>query len=223
MKYRPALIVGGLIAAVAVLALGYWLVSPLFRDDTVNEAFPFTVPNTNEMADMTDEEKADLEAEFIEAVPDEADLVDLSDEEVEMVEEAVAEAAASVMTDKEMEDPMPEDADAWLVVASGSFANGDDFHQGSGSATIYQQGDQRVLRFEDFNVTNGPDLHVILSPNPNPSGRSDIGDYIDLGQLKGNMGDQNYDIPADVDLSQYQSIVIYCVPFHVLFSVATLN
>ncbi len=48
-------------------------------------------------------------------------------------------------------------------------------------------------------------------------------DMIDLGSLKGNVGDQNYEIPADVDLSEYQSIVIYCQPFHVVFSIATLN
>jgi hypothetical protein len=47
-------------------------------------------------------------------------------------------------------------------------------------------------------------------------------DYIDLGFLKGNIGDQNYDLPAGVDLSQYNSVVIYCLPFHVVFSTATL-
>ncbi|MEM7336152.1 MAG: DM13 domain-containing protein, partial [Chloroflexota bacterium] len=59
---------------------------------------------------------------------------------------------------------------------------------------------------------------------PNPLTRDEVGtDYIDLGSLKGNMGNQNYEIPADVDLSQFQSIVIYCQPFHVVFSTATLN
>jgi hypothetical protein len=63
-----------------------------------------------------------------------------------------------------------------------------------------------------------------LSKHPAPSGRSDIGeDYIDLGSLKGNIGSQNYDIPDNVDLSEYESVVIYCVPFHVVFATAALN
>ncbi|MEM7031214.1 MAG: DM13 domain-containing protein, partial [Chloroflexota bacterium] len=111
------------------------------------------------------------------------------------------------------------------VLKQGSFIDADDFHKGSGAATVYQVPDgQDVLRFEDFSVTNGPDLHVILSSNPNPTSSSDIGDdYIDLGSLKGNMGNQNYEIPADIDLANYQSVVIYCMPFHVVFATATLN
>jgi hypothetical protein len=123
-----------------------------------------------------------------------------------------------------MEDDMPEAATEWVTVGQGTFVGADSFHLGSGDAIILQQGDQSVLRFENFDVTNGPDLHVILSSNPNPTSSSDIGDdYIDLGSLKGNQGNQNYEIPADVDLSQYSSVVIYCMPFHVVFSTATLN
>jgi hypothetical protein len=81
-----------------------------------------------------------------------------------------------------------------------------------------------VLRLEEFDVTNGPDLHVILSKNPAPTNRVEVGnEYVDLGQLKGNQGNQNYVIPDYIDLLQYQSVVIYCVPFHVVFAIATLN
>jgi hypothetical protein len=67
-------------------------------------------------------------------------------------------------------------------------------------------------------------LHVILTKHPAPASRSDVGeDYIDLGSLKGNQGNQNYEIPVGTDLSQYQSVVIYCVPFHVVFATATLD
>ena len=100
----------------------------------------------------------------------------------------------------------------------------DNFHQGSGTATIYELDDgSRVLRFEDFEVTNGPDLHVLLVPHGNPQTQDDITGYLDLGSLKGNIGDQNYELPDDLDLSQYGSVVIYCVPFHVLFSAASLG
>ncbi|MCB9452025.1 MAG: DM13 domain-containing protein [Anaerolineaceae bacterium] len=118
---------------------------------------------------------------------------------------------------------MPEMTDP-VVVASGSFITIDVIHGAEGTATVYQlPDDSRVLRFEDFRVTNGPDLHVILTKNPDPRDAAAVGtDYIDLGKLKGNVGSQNYDIPAGIDLNEYQAVVIYCVPFHVVFSTATL-
>ena len=142
---------------------------------------------------------------------------DMTQEEVEEVMEDAADEAPT-----NVEEPMPEEAPQVLV--SGEFVDFDDFHQGSGTATVYELEDgSRVLRFEDFEVTNGPDLHVLLVPNEDPGGRDDVEGYFDLGSLKGNIGDQNYEIPDDVDLSEYGSVVIYCVPFHVLFSVATLG
>lgn len=92
---------------------------------------------------------------------------------------------------------------------------------------LYELADgSRVLRLEDFDVTNGPDLHALISPVPNPESRDDVtaGGYIDLGSLKGNRGAQNYDIPADYELPDTPfSIVIYCQPFHVLFASATTD
>ena len=107
-----------------------------------------------------------------------------------------------------------------MIVAQGEFVDADSAHQGSGTATIFQQGDSRILRFENFESTNGPDLHVLLVENIAGTRSEELGNYIDLGQLKGNIGSQNYDIPADVDLSQYSGVMIYCMPFHVVFSTA---
>jgi hypothetical protein len=133
-------------------------------------------------------------------------------------------ATATVMVEQSINETELATVDDFAIVAEGQFAGTDSFHQGSGQAIIYQNGDQRVLRFEEFSVTNGPDLHVILSKHPASSLRSDVGeDYIDLGSLKGNIGSQNYDIPDDVDLSDYESVVIYCVPFHIVFATAALN
>ena len=100
------------------------------------------------------------------------------------------------------------------------------FHRGSGTATIYRGPDgSLLLRLEDLDVTNGPDLHVILSPHPDPNRPSDVMTvgYVDLGKLKGNRGNQNYPIPAEVDVSAQGSVVIYCEPFAVVFSVAALR
>ena len=73
--------------------------------------------------------------------------------------------------------------------------------------------------------TNGPDLRVVLSPHQSPDSRGDVKlpGYVDLGKLKGNKGDQNYNIPDDVDIDAQGSVVIYCEPFAVVFSVATLR
>lgn len=143
---------------------------------------------------------------------------DMTAEEVEaeMVEAAEQEPVA-------VEEAMPEESGP-VQLASGQFTDFDSFHQGSGTGTIYQLEDgSHVARLEDFEVTNGPDLHVLLVPDGNPGGRDDVTGYVDLGPLKGNIGDQNYDVPADVDPAEYGSIVIYCQPFHVIFSVATLS
>ncbi len=144
------------------------------------------------------------------AVPDGMTRVEVEEEMTDAAEEPDSESA----------DPMPEDQPTALL--SGSFSGADDFHQGSGSATVYELADgSRVLRLEDFEVTNGPDLHVLAVPASNPTGRDDISGYVDLGSLKGNIGNQNYDIPAD--LLEIGSVVIYCVPFHVLFASAPLT
>lgn len=105
-----------------------------------------------------------------------------------------------------------------MVIAQGQFTDGDSFHKGEGSAKLYRLNDRsHLLRFEAFRVTNGPDLHVFLSENAEPkSGR-----YVDLGKLKGNIGEQNYPVPPEA--TAYRTVVIYCVPFSVVFSTAVLE
>ena len=222
MNRRTLIIVVVLIGLAAVIAVGWYLGSPLLIDNTVDEAFPFEAPAASAIAAMPEVERQNLEQEFLAAMPDMATIESLSEEDREAVEDKVVNAAAVVMMDKAVADDMM--AQEWTAVAQGEVAGADSFHQGSGSATVFQQGEQRVLRLEEFSVTNGPDLHVILTKHPSPASRDDVGeDYIDLGSLKGNMGNQNYEIPADVDLSEYQGVVIYCVPFHVVFATATLG
>jgi hypothetical protein len=225
MKNRPLIILAGLIGLVVIIAAGWYFVSPLFINNTVDEAFPFEVPTTAEVDAMSEAERLAMEQKFLAAVPSEAELAALSPEERNEVGAKVDAAAAAIMTDNETEDMMPETTSDPVILSKGQIMGIDSFHQGTGQATIYQlpEGGQ-VLRFEEFDVTNGPDLHVILVKNPNPVNSADVGqDYLDLGSLKGNIGSQNYDIPAGTDLSQYQSVVIYCVPFQVVFASATLQ
>lgn len=144
-----------------------------------------------------------------------------------MPAEVSAQATRAISTamaepTKTTEEAMPESN--MVVLAQGSFY--DIIHAGAGQATIYQLADgSRILRLQDFSVDNGPDLYVYLVPvNPVPDAiGSEIPGSVSLGGLKGNLGDQNYEIPADLDLSQFQSVVIWCQAFRVPFSAAPLT
>ena len=133
--------------------------------------------------------------------------------------------ASPLWIDREVNEQLAG-AESLTVLATGTFRDADRAHKGSGTATLLQQADgSAVIRFTDFQVTNGPDLEVWLSSVPDPQSSREVldGEWVSLGQLKGNIGDQNYTIPADVDLSQFQSVVIWCEQFSVLFSPATLT
>jgi hypothetical protein len=119
---------------------------------------------------------------------------------------------------------MPEMTDP-TAVAVGTFKELDPVHKASGTVTIYQLPDNsKVLRIEDFRVTNGPELRVILTRKADPVTAADVGtDYYDLGALQGNVGNQNYDVPSEVDLSQYLGVVIYSRKFQVVYSSAAIG
>ncbi|NJO05973.1 MAG: hypothetical protein HC876_10880 [Chloroflexaceae bacterium] len=222
---RPLIVIAGVLVLVIVGGVGWYLGSPLFLNQQVNEDLPFAfeAPGAEELSAMSEAEVEQVRGALQAAIPNEATLAEMPEAEQQAIEDAAMEAAA-VMPDKTMEDPMPEAATEPMIVLQGQFQDADAFHQGSGLAKLFELPDgSRLLRFEDFQVTNGPALHVLLATNPNPTSSDDLGEYIDLGQLKGNVGSQNYEIGADVDLSQYNSIVIYCKPFHIVFSIAPLS
>ncbi len=109
------------------------------------------------------------------------------------------------------------------TVARGNFLGADDFHKGSGAAVVLA-GTPPLLRFEEFQVTNGPDLYVYLAVHSQPRRREDVEQgFLSLGTLKGNIGAQNYEIPRGTDLTRYRSVVVYCQRFHVVFATATLQ
>ena len=210
---RNRILIG--IVAVIVIIAGLIITEPwtYFVTNEVDEAFP----------GLSSEQREDIRN-----MPEEQQqaLMDLVDADPEMAEQTAAsqlESPVEVPADEQdMPDNMPDEP---VILSSGSFIEIDPVHGAEGTATIYELTDgSHVVRFEDFSSTNGPDLHVILAKEAPTSTFGSLGDdYIDLGELKGNVGNQNYDIPADVDLSEYDSIVIYCMPFHVVFSSAALS
>lgn len=109
---------------------------------------------------------------------------------------------------------------------SGDFVDFDSVHQGTGTAILVQDGDQQTLKFvNNFYVTPGPDLYVWLIKNSSPKTAQDVKDSpsIQLAKLKTPSGKQSYKIPADIDMSQYGSVVIWCLEFGVLFAHAPLK
>jgi hypothetical protein len=101
-------------------------------------------------------------------------------------------------------------------------------HPTSGRASIYQMPDgKRDLRLTDFMTSNGPDVHVLLAQSSDAKLQQEFVkgdlDSVELGQLKANQGDQNYDLPNSADLARYDSVVIYCERFHVVFGLARLD
>ncbi len=191
---KQTLLIVVAIVAVPTVAVAWWLLSPLFIDKTVVEEFPYSA-NAVMPEGVTKTEA-----------------------------EGIMSGMAKVNMDKT--EVMPSEMAEATIVATGQFRDADSFHKGSGAAKLYRLAEgEALLRLENLVVTNGPDLHVILTPNPDPKNRTDVHDagYVDLGKLKGNRGDQNYDVPAGSDLGSFGSVVIYCMPFHVVFSVATLE
>jgi hypothetical protein len=97
-------------------------------------------------------------------------------------------------------------------------------HETKGAAAIYDVGGKRVLRLTGFETSNGPDVHVLLVAAKDAANDAAVKDagYVDLGSLKGNVGDQNYEVPADLDLDKYQACTIWCNRFSVNFGTAPL-
>ena len=99
-------------------------------------------------------------------------------------------------------------------------------HESKGTATIYQLADgKRVLRFTDFETSNGPDVHVYLvaAEDSNDNDTVKQAGFVEIGSLKGNIGDQNYDVPNDLDLTKYRAVTIWCQRFGVNFGTAPLT
>jgi hypothetical protein len=112
-----------------------------------------------------------------------------------------------------------------IALSSGQFTEVDSIHKGEGTATVYRLPDNRqIIRFEPFNVQNGPDLYVYLSGHPMPRSSAQLHEQgtLEVARLKGNIGDQNYELPTDLDLSEYRAVVIYCKRFSQIFSTAEL-
>jgi hypothetical protein len=99
-------------------------------------------------------------------------------------------------------------------------------HPTAGTATIYQMGDAtRILRLTSFSTSNGPDVHVymVAADDARDAAAVEHAGFIDLGAIKGNIGDQNYILAGGVDLAKYRAVSIWCKRFSVNFGAAALR
>ena len=127
--------------------------------------------------------------------------------------------------DKMQDDKMMNDGKA-KTLETGKFHG--KVHATSGRATVYQGADGKlVLRLTNFKTSNGPDVHVILVATQDAM--DDVNflkentERVELGKLKGNEGDQNYEIPAGTDLTKFRTVSIYCERFNANFGAAPLE
>ena len=112
-------------------------------------------------------------------------------------------------------------AGALALLSQGTFSSL--AHHTVGAASIYQGGSSHVLRLMNFSTSNGPDVHVYLTQGQGTDNAAiKAGKFLDLGVIKGNIGDQNYQLPADFDAHQYRGVSIWCKRFGVNFAGADL-
>ncbi|MFE9629631.1 DM13 domain-containing protein [Streptomyces sp. NPDC006463] len=142
----------------------------------------------------------------------------------ETVKETLPTATAPATATPRSSGPAPSGPQA---IAQGTLISHE--HATTGTVKLIRLPDgSRTLRFENLDTSNGPDLRVWLTDAPVKEGTAgwrvfDDGKYVSLGKLKGNKGDQNYEIPADVNLADYTSVTIWCDRFDVSFGAAALT
>ena len=138
----------------------------------------------------------------------------MTEKEKEMVMNEFSKQNSTV-NENMSETTMPKDTKPLM----GNFVDaGDGFHKAQGVAKVINLADGRTfLRLENLKTTNGPDLYVYLSTG------KDVSDIVSLGKLKGNIGNQNYEIPTGTDLAKYNTVLIWCKAFSTLFGSAKLS
>lgn len=120
--------------------------------------------------------------------------------------------------------PTSQNGPATQPLESGQFYS--ILHPTAGTATIYKMGDgSHILRFTSFRTSNGPDVHVymVAADDAKDAATVEKSGFVDLGVIKGNIGDQNYILGSDLDLAKYRAVSIWCKRFSVNFGAAALR
>ena len=231
--------------AAIIVPITVYAISPYFTESSIDEALPDNVVTTQ--TEIKETEMTAVMAEDgrdeIEAMEGETETVavatsagGMAAEEMAVEEMAVEEMAVEEMAVEEMESGgMAAEEMAVEEMESGGMAAeemakpasktyqgqfvgvGDGIHDAQGVAKVLPLDDgSQILRLEEFRSTNGPDLYVYLATD------KDASDFVNLGELKANRGNQNYEIPGGVDLEKHNQVLVWCKAFSVLFGSAEL-
>ena len=196
-------VIPAIIAAVIVGGITVYAISPYFTESTIDEALPSGAITQPKMEDKERVGGVMMEESMMEG---EHMMEESMMEGEHMMEESMMEG------EHMMEEMLP-------MSYAGTFIGvGDGIHDAQGDAyTIPLEDGSNVLRLENFKSTNGPDLFVYLATDDRAS------EIVNLGELKANQGNQNYDIPEGTDLEKYNKVLIWCKAFSVLFGSAELT
>jgi Electron transfer DM13 len=204
MMTRTKIIIG-VVIAIIVIPLAIYTVSPLFVSTEVNEPLP-VLASAEFQRFMNLTEEGRIQA---------ADNMSQQEKDSIMIMAAKENSAVNQSIDTKT---AVQGTATFQNKLSGNFIGvNDGIHNAEGVAKVIALDDgTSVLRLENFKATNGPDLYVYLATD---KGASDI---VNLGRLKGNIGNQNYPIPDGTDLTKYNTVLIWCKAFSVLFGSAQL-
>lgn len=223
----------GLVAAAAWVAFGWFGVHTLFIDRMVDEELPVFAAAAADAPLPGDGSTPPLAAQAPEPAATDTSPPAIGDTDGTDPRETDPPTTDPRETDPPAEssasnpaEPAPTDASppassepTILVEAAGSFSSLGRYTT-VGTASVLGDGSgQRFLRFEDFETSNGPDLRVYLVNSSAPG----VSDHVDLGELRGNIGSQNYEIPVGLDLTIYDTVMIWCERFSSGFGEALLE
>jgi hypothetical protein len=201
MNKKIKIAIGGIIAVIAI-AIGTYTISPLFISTTIDEPLPNTNPNISfeEFMKLSEDERATIGK-------------DMTQEEKDNIMRVFAQENVTVKDEISRSENQTND-----MLVGNLIDAGDGFHMASGKIKILQSPDStQIVRFENLDVTNGPDLYVYLATDTTAK------DFVSLGRLKGNMGNQNYPIPENTDFEKYNTVLIWCQAFSTLFGSSKLS
>lgn len=180
-----------ILVLVLIVPLLWWTLSPLFIDVKVQDQLDPEIEARLRMQEEVDQRRA---------------------------ASAAANGTTMSETTAEETDPTPRPAAGTGTYVQGPFAiTGTTGHPASGQLEVIHSQGEKLLRFNEYDGTNGPDLHVYLATD------LDATDYLDLGPAKGNQGTLIYGMPLDVDLTEYKYVLTWCKAFGVLFDYAEIQ
>ena len=202
MRGKTKIIISIIIAAI-VIPLAIYTISPLFLSNVVNEPDPtLAIFEFQKYMNLSEEERIEV-------------AKNMTREKAMMI--GIMAAKQNTTVDENVTLPVIEQTPNNTL--TGTFIGiGDGFHNVEGAAKVIPvESGAQILRLENFKATNGPDLYVYLSKDKSAS------DFINVGRLKGNVGNQNYEIPIGSDLSKYNTVLIWCRAFSFLFGSAQIS